>query len=352
MNNPSLTERQKQVLSQLRLGTKSPTEITRVLNFASKGTTYKCVQALIAKGVADEDLDPTDPGEDAGFVVSEIPSELPPLDEVMERRRKTCQRKKANSKAKSPGGVHGCVRGRLEMALQAKETADLLLKSGTLSKEAHQRVSDSIASIEAHTEIWKEAGMREWLARSMASAMRGVSGVTDDVSRAMDDRASASVGREAKRYADRFGAAQKAFPQGEDDLIRQFTMKDTSSAAKGGLALLPLGLLGMPLVQGVRDQRKMDESQARMMDIYPDLAQEDPEAVARAFDVVRTYAPTLARSPVAAGAAVQKFVQFDAIDPQQVQLLLSIEEKGQKLNSGASMPAMVGQQLMSMATGG
>jgi len=86
-----------------------------------------------------------------------------------------------------------------------------------------------------------------------------------------------------------------------------------------------------------------------MLDLYPSLRKQEPETVDRAFDVVRTYAPTIARSPVAAGAAVEKFIQFDAIDPQHVQQLLSIEEKGRNLSAASPLSRMVSQQLTNLA---
>ena len=186
------------------------------------------------------------------------------------------------------------------------------------------------------------------------------------LNRANIDDAGLMVGREARETIDRWNAIQGAMHQASgrlhpanqkvlQDLAKSFSLKDKRSISTAAMGAIPFITAGaaVPAAQHVYQQAQISNSKDRMMTLYPELQEADPDAIDRAFDVIRTYAPSIARSPVAAGAIASKFTQFDAIDPQQIQLLLNMEEKSQKLSPSTTMPQMVSSHMMGMAaTGG
>ena len=111
----------------------------------------------------------------------------------------------------------------------------------------------------------------------------------------------------------------------------------------GKMAPFAIGAMAVPAVDAAVNKHKQGNSFEHMLEVYPDLKKHDASDVEKAFSVVSTYAPSIAKDPVAAGAAVSKFVQFDTIDPAHLKQLLEIE--GKQRQTQPTFAAQVGGML-------
>lgn len=165
--------------------------------------------------------------------------------------------------------------------------------------------------------------LKDFAARNTRSGrMRGEADQATERFRAMYESMS---GRPPSAEEMSGAAAESARSFHQKSMERPFT----DSAAR--MAPFAAAAGAFPAGQAIHDRIRLHQSRQKMLEIYPELAQADPAAVDGAFDVISTYAPTLAKSPMTAGAAVRKFLEFDAVDPHQVSQLVGIEEKSRNL---------------------
>ena len=102
--------------------------------------------------------------------------------------------------------------------------------------------------------------------------------------------------------------------------------KSDSPSIMGRLA--GLGTLGIGAVAAEEGYDRFRAHQTRngLIEVYPELQQEDPEKVDRAYSMLEDYAPALTRNPHVAGSAVMKFMQFDVADPATIKTLVDIQK--------------------------
>lgn len=65
----------------------------------------------------------------------------------------------------------------------------------------------------------------------------------------------------------------------------------------------------------------------RVMETYPELQQEDPDRVARSFELIKNYAPTIAKDPLGTGGILRNMLALpDALDTSMIKNLIDIEK--------------------------
>ena len=79
----------------------------------------------------------------------------------------------------------------------------------------------------------------------------------------------------------------------------------------------------------------------RMMEANPDMQGLDPQRVEMAYDTLQDFAPNMTRDPFAAGSAVKKMVEYEAVDPDTVSAYKNLE-RDQRPNLVSGMLRTVG----------
>ena len=76
------------------------------------------------------------------------------------------------------------------------------------------------------------------------------------------------------------------------------------------------------------ENRAVNQSKAEMMEQFPELQSADPSLVDRTFDVVRQYAPDVAKNPTVSGTFVKGVLQFPdaSVTPEHVRSLVSVQQ--------------------------
>ena len=101
----------------------------------------------------------------------------------------------------------------------------------------------------------------------------------------------------------------------------------TSNLAKllafgGGISA---GGAGITAIQHSREdkalRKKIEKAYPAMLKLHPDLNEHDPQRVRRNFQVLATYAPSLAANPVVAGTWSVEHAQRGRIAPQEIKAL-------------------------------
>ena len=79
----------------------------------------------------------------------------------------------------------------------------------------------------------------------------------------------------------------------------------------------------------------------RMLAANPDMQGLDPQRVEMAYDTLQDFAPNMTRDPFAAGSAVKKMVEYEAVDPDTVSAYKNLE-RDQRPNLVSGMLRTVG----------
>jgi len=110
---------------------------------------------------------------------------------------------------------------------------------------------------------------------------------------------------------------------------------------KGAIGLGLLGLAGGKMVlKPYLDKRKQDNVFTEMHQVVPSLNEEDPSVVRNAFSVLNSFAPTVAKSPVAAGQIVKQLTNLGNVaDVETVNALSEIEERLKKQKTDTDITA-------------
>ena len=168
-----------------------------------------------------------------------------------------------------------------------KNEIDALVESGDLSKEAADRIMEKAAGLsDAFRKLTKNTNLHEAF---------DVLGEVDKSKALASAMSSAQDGGAMRTGLKRFGIGAGAAV--------------TFVAAEEGL-----------------DRHQAHQTKSQMMDVFPDLKQEDPNKVDQAFNVLKSYAPTMTRDPFVAGSAVSKMVQYDVVDPATIKTLLETQK--------------------------
>jgi hypothetical protein len=137
----------------------------------------------------------------------------------------------------------------------------------------------------------------------------------------------------------------------------------TSNLAKlmalgGGISA---GGAGITAIQHSREdkamRKKIEKAYPAMLKLHPDLNEHDPQRVRRNFQVLATYAPSLAANPVVAGTWSVEHAQRGRIAPQEIKALAETQtaidrsagkEKGQHFLAHPAARNIIGLATSSM----
>lgn len=106
------------------------------------------------------------------------------------------------------------------------------------------------------------------------------------------------------------------------------SIKALPLSAKFGIPASIAAYGGYKLHKHLSNATEINESYKNMLNIHPDLQKENPENVKQYFDYIKTYSPTVAKNPHAAGAMVKRFVHSDGMlmDNSVIKSLLEVEK--------------------------
>ena len=224
--------------------------------------------------------------------------------------------------------------------MRAIEFAREMRKRGLLSKEASDRLEAARTRILENPGVVKRAGFGARFGKVFQKLMgtgknplAGKARFGDDVARALG-----LEGMDPKQKQYVFQSLFDAGPSRAGGAVQDLA-QSAGKVAPFALAALAIPAAGWPM-----KIYREHSAYGRMLEIYPELQDADQDDVRNAFSVVRTYAPSIAKDPVAAGAAVSKFVQFDTIDPAHLKQLLEIE--GRQRQNKPSLASELGKQLV------
>lgn len=253
---------------------------------------------------------------------------------------------------------------------KSAEFLETMKEAGYLSQEDCDRISDTARALEAVIDRSPEAD----ITTKHASILGDAWGIAKAFGRGAKNmlHEAPQISQESVQGAEKFMDKMRAFEQvsghslmNDSERVGGYA-KNYLDSMKGGEGFVsglqkaaPVMAIGasIPVIEHFISQNQAGNSFEKMLDIYPDLRSEDPEAVMNAYDIVSSYAPQMANSPVAAGAAVSKFIQFNAVDPAHLQQLLQIEEKKRDLSPMSSISrtlseGFLGQGVKNMGGGG
>jgi len=117
-------------------------------------------------------------------------------------------------------------------------------------------------------------------------------------------------------------------------LLNKLVYAGLGLAAAGGAAEL-----ATPIVRATQ----ANSARKRLVDYTPSLQGVDEKVVDDYFNVIKTFAPTIARNAIVSGDLVNKMVQFGGVDHNLVKGMVDIER-------GASSPGF-GKEVLSKGTG-
>lgn len=120
--------------------------------------------------------------------------------------------------------------------------------------------------------------------------------------------------------------------------------RDLPAAAKIAIPAIPAALFADRTIRKAIENKKMDDSYRSMLKIHTDLQKESPQTTKQYFDYIKTYSPTVAKNPHAAGALVKRFVHSGGMlmDNSIVESLLKIEKEKANQSSNKGMLATLG----------
>lgn len=109
--------------------------------------------------------------------------------------------------------------------------------------------------------------------------------------------------------------------------LSQFMNRVQNAAAPiaHGAGMLGIGALAVgEVAHEARKAIDIHNTEKKLIEVNPELAQYDPKKVKDYFDVVKLYSPQAARNPLVAGALVNKMIQFGGVDHKLVQDMANI----------------------------
>jgi hypothetical protein len=203
---------------------------------------------------------------------------------------------------------------REKMANKVFDEINNMVENGSLSKEAADRIIKKAASLGNVLAKYMKPGMFEFI-QPGARARRIGAGIDE-----LAQFAEAGTINNGE-----FKLTRSAAP-GYDEAVKALTNSGQVSPIAGRVAA-GVGVVGTALAaQEGLDVYQAHKTKGKMMDMFPELNQEDPDKVERAYSVLQQYAPTLTRDPQVAGSAVAKMVQYEIIDPATVKTLLETQK--------------------------
>jgi hypothetical protein len=109
------------------------------------------------------------------------------------------------------------------------------------------------------------------------------------------------------------------------------------------------GATGLKNLMGrVIENQTYNKSYSTMMDQNPGMSKADPKVIQRTFDVVRQYAPDVAKNPTMAGAFVNNVIQFPDATPTMDDVRRLTDIQKQIENTGGGSGNLMGTYLDSM----
>lgn len=113
----------------------------------------------------------------------------------------------------------------------------------------------------------------------------------------------------------------------------------------GGAGLVALGGFAV-------DQFKSHQSFQKMLQIYPELARENPDRVKLYFDSIATSSPNVAQNPLVVGSLIKRLMNYDGFDHSVHKDLVSVQSALDKnrLSGQGNMINLMGNGLDLMHT--
>lgn len=120
--------------------------------------------------------------------------------------------------------------------------------------------------------------------------------------------------------------------------------RDLPTAAKIAIPAIPAALFAERTIHKALENKKMNDSYRDMLKIHTDLQKESPQTTKQYFDYIKTYSPTVAKNPHAAGALVKRFVHSGGMlmDNSVIESLLKIEKEKSNQSSNKGILATIG----------
>lgn len=139
-------------------------------------------------------------------------------------------------------------------------------------------------------------------------------------------------------------AAKKLRPQKSFWQESAQHFRDLPTAAKIAIPAVPAAIFGERTIHKAIENKKMNDSYRKMLKIHADLQKESPQTTKQYFDYIKTYSPTVAKNPHAAGALVKRFVHSDGMlmDNSVIESLLKIEKEKSNQSSNKGILATIG----------
>jgi hypothetical protein len=108
------------------------------------------------------------------------------------------------------------------------------------------------------------------------------------------------------------------------------------SALRGFMGNMGVVAGGAALVSGTgmaMDAMRLNASYKKMLQLYPELAREQPERVKNYFDAIAAGSPGTASQPLVAGSLIKRMLNYDGFDPATFKELVGTEANFSKINA-------------------
>jgi hypothetical protein len=201
-------------------------------------------------------------------------------------------------------------------------------KMATVNEEIQNMVDAGTLSKEAADRITKKAS---FLGSSLKRFMGGMSGMGDakGFGNKTDEWAEKVKSMMRGKDSDTAGKVFDGLKKNEQREVAKKMLEGSGNSDPSTLNRFGVGIGlagGLVAAEEGMDRYQAHETRKQMMHVFPELQREDPEKVDRAFNVLKTYSPTLTRDPHVAGSAVAKMIQYEVVDPATIKTLLETQK--------------------------